>query len=96
MAGLYDLQEWRKSSAAHLIEHPNCVRCGRASEVTDHIEPHGGDIGKFLDRDNWQALCKRCHDGPKKAEERRGFSIGVGLDGWPTDPRHPANEGVKR
>ena len=94
MAGLYDLQAWRKASEAFLIRNPACVRCGRASEVTDHVEPHKGDRGKFWDRKNWQALCRPCHSGPKQAEERRGYTVQVGLDGWPTDPRHPANEGV--
>ena len=30
--------------------------------VVDHIEPHRGDMERFWDRTNWQALCKRHHD----------------------------------
>ena len=30
--------------------------------VVDHIVPHRGDPKLFWDPDNWQTLCKRCHD----------------------------------
>ena len=57
----------------------------------DHIVPHRGDHKCFWDRKNWQALCRSCHDGAKRSEERRGYSTDIGADGWPVDPRHPAN-----
>jgi len=58
--------EWRKASRRFLRENPLCVLCLkagkiRASEVTDHIIPHKGDMALFWDRTNWQALCWRCH-----------------------------------
>jgi 5-methylcytosine-specific restriction protein A len=28
---------------------------------TDHITPHGGDLRRFWDRRNHQALCAACH-----------------------------------
>jgi 5-methylcytosine-specific restriction protein A len=40
--------------------------------VVDHITPHGGDEALFWDRDNWQPLCKPCHDA-KTAREDGGF-----------------------
>lgn len=61
----YD-RRWESLRRAFLQSHPVCVHCladGRvvpAREV-DHIVPHRGDETKFWDRDNWQALCKRCH-----------------------------------
>lgn len=72
----YD-SRWRRASKRFLRENPLCVRCDtngfvRASEVTDHIVPHKGDMELFWDRDNWQALCKRCHD-IKTAREDGGF-----------------------
>ena len=91
----YDRQ-WRKARRAYLARHPLCVRCkatGRtvtASEV-DHIVPHRGDRKLFWDLTNWQPLCKSCHSRHKQREERRGYSSSVGPDGWPIDPRHPAN-----
>lgn len=54
-----------------------CVHCravGKrtAANVVDHIIPHRGDQDKFWDYDNWQALCKTCHD-IKTAKEDGGF-----------------------
>ena len=36
-----------------------------------------------------QSLCKRHHESSKKREEARGYSIQIGVGGWPVDPRHP-------
>ena len=30
--------------------------------VVDHIVPHRGDHRLFWDEQNWQPLCKACHD----------------------------------
>lgn len=59
--------------------------------MVDHIIPHKGDQQLFWDEGNWQSLCKDHHDSTKKAEEARGYSAEVGLDGWPLDRKHPAN-----
>jgi hypothetical protein len=40
------------------------------------------------------SLCKRCHDSRKRYMEINGFAPDVGLDGWPSDPLHPANAGT--
>lgn len=58
---------WQKARKAYLSAHPVCVEClkgGRveAATVVDHIQPHRGDQRLFWDTNNWQALCKRCHD----------------------------------
>ena len=71
---------WAKASKGFLKRNPLCVRCLESeqvvrSEVTDHIVPHKGDMTLFWDRDNWQALCKRCHD-TKTATEDGGFGRG--------------------
>nr|WP_244485255.1 HNH endonuclease signature motif containing protein [Pseudolabrys sp. Root1462] len=63
-----------------------------AATVVDHIIPHKGDQKLFWDIEgNWQPLCKFHHDSAKQAEEGRGYSGEVGLDGWPLDQKHPAN-----
>ena len=36
----------------------------------DHIIPHRGDRRLFWDRNNWQALCKSCHDSKTMTEDR--------------------------
>lgn len=68
---------WRKARAGYLRSHPLCRVCrvdGKRTpaNVVDHIIPHRGDQDKFWDYDNWQALCKRCHD-IKTATEDGGF-----------------------
>lgn len=68
---------WRKARAGYLRSHPLCEHCKdkgvrTAANVVDHIVPHCGDQDKFWDYDNWQALCKTCHD-IKTATEDGGF-----------------------
>lgn len=68
---------WRNARAAYLRKHPLCVECQRnglavPATVVDHIKPHRGDMKIFWDRDNWQPLCKHCHDR-KTASEDGGF-----------------------
>jgi len=68
-----------------------CLKQGKHTPATiaGHIEPHGGDINKFL-RGPLRSLSLGCHN-KKWSEDRRGFSSAVGLDGYPIDPRHPHN-----
>ena len=65
---------WRRESKKLLQLHPLCEEClrhGIAMPVTvvDHIVPHRGDQKLFWDRSNWQALCKRRHDGKTGRED---------------------------
>src|SRR5438477_624335 len=58
---------WQKASRAYLARHPLCVLCERkgfdeAAEVVDHIIPHRKDWALFWNRNNWQPLCRRCHN----------------------------------
>lgn len=58
---------WRKARVTYLHDHPLCVRCQAKGKMTratvvDHIIPHEGDQRLFWDTNNWQALCKECHD----------------------------------
>lgn len=66
---------WQRESKRFLQEHPLCVQCERQGRyvkatVVDHIVPHRGDQNLFWDRDNWQPLCKQCHDRKTLQEER--------------------------
>ena len=63
----------------------------RRHNVSDHIIPHKGDEVLFFDPENLQTLCPDDHDRNKQREEIKGFSEERGPDGWPLDPRHPAN-----
>jgi 5-methylcytosine-specific restriction enzyme A len=91
----YCLERWRRRRRAQLLREPLCAFCLKRGLVTpatiaDHITPHRGDWNAFI-LGALQSLCKPCHDSSKKVEERRGYLPDVGPDGWPTDPRHPAN-----
>lgn len=66
---------WNKARLRFLKVHPLCVQCkanGRLTKarVVDHITPHRGDKELFWDENNWQALCKSCHDRKTKTTDR--------------------------
>ena len=59
--------EWRRARKAFLQKHPLCSECRKVGKLTpatvvDHIIPHRGDRKLFWDENNWQPLCKSCHD----------------------------------
>jgi 5-methylcytosine-specific restriction protein A len=59
--------KWRKLRKLFLQKNPLCHKCkqdGKYVEATvvDHIEPHRGDDKLMWDENNWQSLCKPCHD----------------------------------
>lgn len=62
----YDAR-WQKARAAYLKRHPlcaECLKCGTLTPATvvDLIIPHRGNDALFWDTNNWQSLCKDCHD----------------------------------
>lgn len=71
-----------------------CLKARRLTPATtaDHVIPHKGDAKLFWEGE-LQSVCKPHHDGPKQAEERRGFTGEADADGWPSDPAHPSNRG---
>lgn len=71
----YDTR-WDVERVAFLKTHPRCIRCDAPATVVDHITPHKGSQRLFWDRNNWQALCRPCHDRWKKSIERRAQAGG--------------------
>ena len=74
---------WQKARKAYLALNPLCVMCSTeyspvAATVVDHIKPHGGNESLFWDENNWQPLCKHCHDSVKQREEKRAKMAGRG------------------
>lgn len=64
---------WQRERLAFLKLHPLCVKCEahgtiEKAKVVDHVVPHKGRERLFWDTDNWQSLCKPCHD-QKTAKE---------------------------
>ena len=62
----YD-SKWRSARLRFLRENPLCAQCRKRGKlvpatVVDHIIPHRGDRKLFWDKNNWQPLCKSCHD----------------------------------
>ena len=62
----YDAK-WRRARKRFLQSHPLCANCLSQGVLTpatvvDHIVPHRGDHRLFWDEQNWQPLCKACHD----------------------------------
>jgi 5-methylcytosine-specific restriction protein A len=71
----YD-SRWRRAREGFLRKHPLCTECERQrlvvpATVVDHIRPHKGDRALFWDPDNWQPLCKACHDCKTATEDGR-------------------------
>ena len=96
---LYNQARWKHPAhgrrSRQLRKQPLCEMCLKARRTTvatvaDHVIEHKGDETLFWEGE-LQSLCKPHHDSSKQREERRGFSGEVDADGWPTDPRHPAN-----
>ena len=88
---------WQKARAAYLKKHPLCVdheKLGQVvqAEIVDHIIPHRGDMVLFWDSDNWQSLCKHCHDSHKQRLEKSGQVLGCSPDGIPIDGNHHWNK----
>lgn len=92
----YQLERWRKIARRQRMIEPLCRMCAAKglavpATIADHIEPHHGDWHSFLNG-KLQSLCDTCHNSRKRFEEIRGYHNEIGADGWPIDPRHPANK----
>ncbi|WP_417536114.1 HNH endonuclease signature motif containing protein [Methylophaga sp.] len=88
--------KWQKASKAYLAKHPLCVMHEEKglyvqATVVDHKVPHRNDMKLFWDRDNWQGLCKFCHDSIKQRLEKSGVVAGCNESGIPSDPNHHWN-----
>lgn len=68
-----------------------CVRCAKPANVVDHIVRHNNDPVLFWDVENWQPMCKLCHDSAKKRFEMTGNIAGCDSNGVPIDPNHHWN-----
>lgn len=84
---------WQKARITYLKSHQLCVMCSRLGKVTaasvvDHIAPHKGDQALFWNNDNWQSLCKPCHDRHKQRLEKSGTEVGCDTNGIPLDAGH--------
>ena len=66
-------RQWQREREAYLKRNPLCIRCQEhdkivVATVVDHIRDHKGNLGLFWDVNNWQSLCKSCHDSKTTSE----------------------------
>jgi 5-methylcytosine-specific restriction protein A len=99
---LYSSKHWKTlrrqalTRDAYQCQHSGCgahLQAGRdhpRSAVVHHLKPHKGDLELFFDLDNLQSVCWTCHSGDIQSMEARGYDSTIGVDGWPTDPKHPS------
>jgi hypothetical protein len=93
----YALGIWRRRAAHQLAAEPLCRMCqaeGRVTpaKVADHVEEHGGNWNEFR-LGKLQSLCAACHALKHgRASPTSSYGREIGADGWPLDPRHPANK----
>ncbi|QEY75782.1 HNH endonuclease [Pseudomonas denitrificans (nom. rej.)] len=76
--------------AAVVVDHKVAPKLGEAKASGDR-DRIANAWRLFWDRDNWQSLCKFCHDSTKQRLERSGRLAGCSTDGRPLDPRHHWN-----
>jgi 5-methylcytosine-specific restriction protein A len=98
-AAWYHTPRWRKLRKAFLAANPLCREClgrgivTRATEV-HHKQPHKGDESLFWDSDNWDVLCKPCHDAHTVDDGVFGHGPslkGCDEDGMPISNAHAWN-----
>ena len=70
---------------AHLQEGRDHAR----STVAHHLKPHKGDLGLFFDLDKLQSVCWTCYSGDVQSLEACEYDSNIGVDAWPTGPKHP-------
>ena len=99
---LYSTKHWKTlrrqalTRDAYQCQHSGCgahLQAGRdhpRSAVVHHLKPHKGDLELFFDLNNLQSVCWTCHSGDIQSVEARGYDSTIGVDGWPTDPKHPS------
>ena len=66
---------YRKLRRRFLAGAPLCVECKkkgivRAAEEMDHITPAAEAPHLFWNEDNWQGLCRPCHERKTASENR--------------------------
>lgn len=90
----YKTARWQAVRRSQLQAEPLCRACKAAGRTTpatvcNHLDKASKATDFFAGP--FSSLCAPCHDGGEQKAESAGFSAAAGLDGWPTDPRHPSN-----
>jgi hypothetical protein len=95
----YNLPIWQAIRRQQLEREPLCERHKRRGQavvatVVHHVNRHNGVWELFISGP-FESSCEACHNGEIQQEEIAGHSREIGVDGWPVDPRHRANQKVR-
>lgn len=98
---LYRTARWQAVRREQLQREPLCQACkllGRIAPATvcNHVDKAAKATPDGFFRGPFSSLCAPCHDAGEQKRESAGFTAEAGADGWPIDPRHPANRGALR
>ena len=66
-------RQWLKTSKAYLEKYYFCARCKRAAVEVDHIRPVSRFQHLAFDENNFQSLCRSCHQHKTASLEPRGI-----------------------
>ena len=94
---LYNTRQWRETRSAQLTREPLCRACLARDIITpatvcNHLDKAAKATTEGFFAGPFSSLCTRCHDAGEQKAESAGFSGEADASGWPTDPRHPANQ----
>lgn len=95
----YNTTAWRKLRLAKLESQPLCEPCERRGIIVpavavDHVTSIASGGDPFPPLSGLMSMCLSCHSIKTNAVDRPGGKgvrfKGVGVDGLPIDPDHPA------
>ena len=89
----YHTSLWRKIRLDQLNREPLCaihLRRNRevSASVVDHKVPFGDSWEMFINPNNLQSLCHKCHISAKQLQQNKGILPGCDVNGLPLDPNH--------
>jgi 5-methylcytosine-specific restriction enzyme A len=93
---LYNSARWQGVRAEQLRKVPLCEACRDRGEIVkatvcNHSDPASKATTEGFFRGPFSSLCVDCHDLGETRVESFGYSGEADAEGWPIDPRHPAN-----
>ena len=63
--------KWRRMRNIHIMQHPQCARCGKPGDVVHHIVPRHVRPDLTYVWSNLLTLCDACHDLEHAHERKR-------------------------
>lgn len=91
----YRSKQWNAIRIVELNRAPLCEWCKpkgiiKHATTVHHATPHKGNYEMFL-AGPFVCLCSDCHDSTAREIENWGYHKAIDVNGYPVDPKHPAN-----